>query len=58
LNFNKYFLIILFNLSFFLSGCGVKARPTVPPEKAIDSYIESYTGVPVEKTVSKKEKKK
>ena len=28
---------------FFLFGCGVKERPLRFPEKAIQSYIESYT---------------
>jgi predicted small lipoprotein YifL len=45
---NSKFLFFLLFL-FILAGCGVKARPLVPPEKAIDSYIESF-GVTQEKT--------
>ncbi len=37
-------IIISFIFIFALAGCGVKSKPFVPPEKAISSYIESYTG--------------
>lgn len=30
--------------AFLLIGCGVKARPLSPPETAIQSYTQSYTG--------------
>lgn len=45
-------------LLVFVAGCGVKARPKSPPEKAISSYVESYTQTPFEDSNSKKEKKK
>jgi len=41
LNFKFY---ILFISLVILCGCGVKAKPITPPEKAINSYIDSYTG--------------
>ncbi|MGZ3789258.1 MAG: hypothetical protein ACXVLQ_12090 [Bacteriovorax sp.] len=41
---SKFFLTLISLVS--LCGCGVKARPITPPEKAISSYVESYTGVP------------
>jgi len=43
---SKLLLIILCAIS---SGCGVKAKPISPPETAVSSYVESFTGAPFEK---------
>jgi hypothetical protein len=41
LNFKN---IILAYFIVFLFGCGVKSDPVKPPDIAIKSYIDSYTG--------------
>lgn len=42
-----------------LFGCGVKSAPLSPPETAIKSYVESYTGTTAEEIkTNKKERKK
>jgi len=43
---SKYILLLI--CLVLASGCGVKARPFSPPETAVSSYIESYTGAPFE----------
>gem|GEM_PF-4477404 len=45
---------IFFLSALLLAGCGVKARPLSPPETAIQSYTQSYTGP----TEPEKEKEK
>lgn len=48
--------IVFLMSAFLLIGCGVKARPLSPPETAIQSYTQSYTG-PTEPEQDKEKEK-
>ncbi|MBC7540564.1 MAG: hypothetical protein H7281_17195 [Bacteriovorax sp.] len=55
---NSKVINYLFILSI-ITGCGVKAHPLKPPDTAIRSYTESYTGaISDEELNSKKPPKK
>jgi predicted small lipoprotein YifL len=51
-------IILFFLVALHLSACGVKAPPYSPPETAVSSYIETYTGTPLEESKSEAKKKK